>query len=89
MQQGTPKHAAGMARSDFVSKNQMYHSASLSGFVKKEEKKEEKNFLDNLNNYLDSLNETADHFSHIPGPDRLTETLKYPLQDSYTMASKL
>ena len=65
--QGTPKHNAAMTRSDFVDKNQMYQSANLSSFIKKEEKKEEKGFLDNLNNYLETLNETVDHVSHVGG----------------------
>jgi len=45
----------------------MYQSANLSSFIKKEEKKEEKGFLDNLNNYLETLNETVDHVSHVGG----------------------
>ena len=50
--------------------------------------------MDNLNCYLDSLNESSDHSSNIGRASvpaqRFTETLKFqPNQDSYTIASKL
>ena len=80
-----------MTSSEFLSRNNLYHSVNLSGFIKKEDKREEKNFLDNLSNYLDNLHESAEHLAQ-PSiiPERFTETLKYqPNQDSFTLASKL
>ena len=65
--QMTPKNSSQMTRSDFIGRNFQSNHANLSGFLKKEEKVEEKNFLDNLNNYLANLNESVDHVSQVGG----------------------
>ena len=46
LNQMTPKNnPSPMTRSDFIGRNNQYHSVNMSGYLRKEEKKEDKNFI--------------------------------------------